>query len=69
MNLPYVPGFLAYREAPLLLSKLSHLKKNQPDLYPHCILIDGNGCLHENGYGMACHIGLVVNKKFFNQLY
>lgn len=72
MKLPYVPGFLAYREAPFLLSKLENLRQTKPHLYPHCIFIDGNGCLHENGFGMACHIGLAsdtptigVSKKLF----
>lgn len=72
MKLPYVPGFLAYREAPFLMSKLNTLRQTKPYLYPHCILIDGNGCLHENGFGMACHIGLEsdtptigVSKKLF----
>jgi hypothetical protein len=36
MDLPYVPGFLAYREAPFLLDKLAKLKNNKPELYPQC---------------------------------
>ena len=59
MTLPYVPGFLAYREAPFLLSKLEKLKKTNPNLYPQCILIDGNGLLHSKRFGIACHIGLL----------
>ena len=39
MDQPYVPGFLAYREAPFLLKKLDKLKKEKPWLYPHCIFI------------------------------
>jgi endonuclease V len=72
MEQPYVPGFLAYREAPLLLSKLRKLKAEKPHLYPHCLFIDGNGVLHINKCGMACHIGLLsdtpavgVSKKLF----
>lgn len=72
MDVPYAPGYLAYREAPFLLPKLARLKTTKPHLYPHCIFIDGNGCLHENGFGMACHIGLEsqtptigVSKKLF----
>ena len=59
MDQPYVPGFLAYREAPFLLKKLDKLKREKPWLYPHCIFIDGNGVLHANKFGMACHIGLI----------
>lgn len=58
MQLPYVSGFLAYREAGFLLSKLSKLKSTSPHLYPHCLLVDGNGLLQKNCFGMACHIGL-----------
>lgn len=72
MEIPYVPGFLAYREAPFLLKKLEKLKNEQPHLYPHCILIDGNGILHANKFGMACHIGyfcdtptIGVSKKLY----
>ncbi|CAF0901542.1 unnamed protein product [Brachionus calyciflorus] len=57
MDQPYVPGFLAYREAPFLLKKLEKLKINKLNYYPHCIFIDGNGLLHGNKFGMACHIG------------
>ena len=72
MTLPYVPGFLAYREAPFLLEKLEKLKREKPEFYPQCILIDGNGLLHCNKFGAACHIGLLsdtptigVSKKLF----
>jgi len=61
MDQPYIPGYLAYREAPFLLSKLEKLKKTNPSLYPQCILIDGNGVLHRNKFGMACHIGMLTD--------
>ncbi|RNA18006.1 endonuclease V [Brachionus plicatilis] len=57
MNQPYVPGFLAYREAPFLLERLDRLKRLKPKYYPHCIFIDGNGLLHGNKFGLACHVG------------
>lgn len=72
MDVPYVPGFLAYREAPFLLDKLKKLKTEKPHLYPHCIFIDGNGVLHTHKFGMACHIGfhsdtptIGVSKKLY----
>lgn len=72
MNIPYVPGFLAYREAPFLLEKLEKLKLSCPKYYPHCIFIDGNGLLHGNKFGLACHIGyysdtptIGISKKLF----
>ena len=38
MNQPYVPGFLAYREAPFLIDKLQKLKTTKPEIYPQCTL-------------------------------
>jgi len=61
MKEPYIPGYLAYREAPFLLKKLNRLKVNKPSLYPQCIFIDGNGILHKEKFGMACHIGVLTN--------
>lgn len=57
MDQPYVPGFLAYREAPFLLERLEKLKQSNPKYYPQCIFIDGNGLLHGNKFGLACHVG------------
>jgi endonuclease V len=57
MTLPYVSGFLAYREAPFYIEKLQRLKEEKPQFYPQCLLIDGNGILHFNKFGMACHLG------------
>lgn len=39
MDQPYVPGFLAYREAPFLLEKLNKLKQDNLELYPQCKFI------------------------------
>ncbi len=33
-DIPYVPGYLAFREAPFCLKLLDKLKKNKPGLYP-----------------------------------
>ncbi|RNA31168.1 endonuclease V, partial [Brachionus plicatilis] len=57
INQPYLAGFLAYREAPFLLERLDRLKRLKPKYYPHCIFIDGNGLLHGNKFGLACHVG------------
>lgn len=55
---PYVAGFLAFRECPVLVQLLEELAAAQPDLMPQVILVDGNGVLHPRGFGLACHLGV-----------
>eukprot|EP00301_Raphidiophrys_heterophryoidea_P001906 c10898_g1_i1.p1 GENE.c10898_g1_i1~~c10898_g1_i1.p1 ORF type:complete len:228 (-),score=50.95 c10898_g1_i1:40-723(-) len=56
---PYIPGFLAFREVPIL-SRLIRRVRNHP-LFPSVILVDGNGTLHYRGFGLACHLGVVCD--------
>ncbi|KAL0557690.1 hypothetical protein IC582_006240 [Cucumis melo] len=58
---PYVPGFLAFREAPVLLELLERMKKRAPLLYPQLLMVDGNGILHPRGFGLASHLGVLAN--------
>ncbi len=57
---PYIPGFLAFREAPHLLRLMEKLKKEKPQYLPQLILFDGNGVLHNNGCGLASHMGVLL---------
>lgn len=57
LEFPYVPGFLSFREAPLMLEALRGLRM-EPDL----ILIDGQGRAHPRRLGIASHLGLIVDK-------
>ncbi|KAG1302863.1 hypothetical protein G6F64_010569 [Rhizopus arrhizus] len=59
LYLPYISGFLAFREVNPLLTLLDQLKSEQPDLYPQILLIDGNGLLHPRQFGIACHLGVL----------
>lgn len=59
MTQPYVPGFLAFREVDHLLKLINDLRNSKPDLVPQVILIDGNGILHSNRFGLACHLGVL----------
>eukprot|EP00906_Rhabdomonas_costata_P015659 RCo022488 len=73
LELPYISGFLAFREVPGILSLLEELSRSHPELMPEVVLVDGNGVLHPRGMGMACHLGVVsglptigVAKTFLN---
>ncbi len=54
---PYMPGFLAFRELPLILETVK-LLEIKPDLY----VFDGNGYLHPRHMGIASHAGLLLNQ-------
>ena len=53
----YVPGFLAFREGPMLLRIINRVK-NTSDV----VLIDGQGIAHPRGLGLASHVGLALNR-------
>jgi deoxyinosine 3'endonuclease (endonuclease V) len=59
MTQPYVPGFLAFREVDHLIKLIDDLKNFKPELLPQLILTDGNGILHSNRFGLACHLGVL----------
>ena len=58
MKLPYIPGFLAFREVDFL----KELFDNVPlETKPDIVLVDGNGLLHPKGFGLACHLGVLCD--------
>jgi deoxyribonuclease V len=57
VSFPYVPGFLAFREAPALAAALERLECT-PDLF----LFDGQGLAHPRGFGLASYMGLMVGR-------
>ncbi|XP_009598510.1 uncharacterized protein [Nicotiana tomentosiformis] len=61
LHIPYLPGFLAFREAPVLRELLDKMKKNAHPFYPQLLMVDGNGLLHPRGFGLACHIGVLAD--------
>ena len=42
-----------------MLELLGELRRTKPELLPHVILVDGNGILHPNRFGLACHLGVL----------
>ncbi|ORX59451.1 endonuclease V [Hesseltinella vesiculosa] len=61
LYLPYIAGFLAFREVAPLQKLLEKLQLQQPDIYPQVLLVDGNGRLHPRCCGIACHLGVQVD--------
>jgi len=56
VQFPYVPGFLSFREVPVLLQALESLT-----ITPDLILCDGQGIAHPRRFGLACHIGVTTS--------
>jgi len=56
VRFPYVPGFLTFREGPVLSKAFAKLK-TRPDL----VLFDGQGIAHPRGLGLAAHMGLLLD--------
>ena len=54
---PYRPGFLSFREVPPALAALERL--GQP---PELLLCDGQGLAHPRRLGLACHLGVAVDR-------
>ena len=57
LRFPYVPGLLSFREAPAILSVLRKLR-----CVPDAFLFDGQGLAHPRRFGLACHVGVLIDR-------
>jgi deoxyribonuclease V len=56
VTFPYLPGLLTFREAPAILAALEGLS-----LEPDVLLFDGHGYAHPRRFGLASHMGVVLD--------
>ncbi|WP_213011891.1 endonuclease V [Paractinoplanes toevensis] len=60
ISFPYVPGLLAFRELPLLLEALGRLETP-----PEVLVCDGYGIAHPRRFGLASHLGVLLDLPSF----
>lgn len=56
-SFPYVPGYLSFREIPVLLDAFAKLR-SVPDL----VVCDGHGRAHPRRFGIASHLGVLLDR-------
>jgi len=57
VTMSYIPGLLAFREAPAILAACEKVT-SEPDL----LIFDGQGLAHPRHFGIASHVGMILDK-------
>jgi endonuclease V len=60
---PYFAGYLAFREVDFYAYVYHNLINRHPEIQTDDLVVmtDGNGLLHPFGFGLACHLGVLLN--------
>lgn len=56
VRFPYIPSYLAFREAPAFFGAFRKLR-----ITPDVTLVDGNGIAHPRKMGLASFVGVILN--------
>jgi deoxyribonuclease V len=54
LPMPYIPGYLSFRELPVLAQAWQRLTRR-----PEVLIFDGQGTAHPRRFGVACHGGIL----------
>jgi len=58
--MPYVPGYLSFREAPNVVRAFAKLAQR-----PDVLMVDGHGVAHPRRLGIAAHLGVLLDVPSF----
>jgi deoxyribonuclease V len=61
VSFPYISGYLAYRELPILLELIEQVQNQRA--VTDVLFVDGNGILHPRRAGIASHLGVLTNLR------
>ena len=63
MTSPYIAGYLAFREVGFYAHVYHNLISRHPEIHDNDLVVmtDGNGILHPFGFGLASHLGVLID--------